>query len=340
MKTNALAATPNVFNRKADVNDAGLGPLAALANGNQWIGDTGFNLMVVPRPGVGFLVMISPLFETHHFEVSASAPNRSAQHGTAQNTAIKYSQTVAEKNSKNILHEENGMWLNQTPGTLAEDGSGYGLQHVDPATTREYLSNNPLLRSGTIPHGNTIHAIGNWSAADLTPPASGDVQPFIKLANFQNNGSTLEFLPMYADGSDPTDLHAAYLSQIKQALEVVGRSDLSYEEFINPIGLLNAQAKDVTHVVSMAVSTENGHGGVLNVPFERAFAHPRAFICTFMIETVLTPGFKGNASPTADERSTFMQLQYLQSIPMFIPKGFNGKDVIFPHWNVNTLIAV
>jgi len=41
-----------------------------------------------------------------------------------------------------------------------------------------------------------------------------------------------------------------------------------------------------------------------------------------------------------DEVATYFQVQYLQNIPLLIPKVFNGKDVVFPHWNVNTLIAI
>jgi hypothetical protein len=101
MTASALAATPNAFNRKAGAVNPGFSPLAALTNGSQWVGDTGFNLMVVPNPVHGFLVMISPLFESQSF-VAVPVPNRSGMHGTAQNSAIKYSQTVAEKKTARI----------------------------------------------------------------------------------------------------------------------------------------------------------------------------------------------------------------------------------------------
>jgi hypothetical protein len=231
------------------------------------------------------------------------------------------------------------MWLNQTPGTLAEDPTCYGLQRVDPPTAGDYLNANPILRSGTIPHGNTVHATGTWTPTDLSPPVSGDVLPYIALDNVQNNGNALQFLPYFVDGGAPSALQAAYRDQICTALKVIDRADLGIDAFIDPIGFLNAQENNLERVVSMAVSTKDGRGGVLNVPFERAFAGPQDFIATFLIETVRTAGYNGIAASAADEVPHYLQLQYLQSIPMRIPRGFEGKDLMFPHWNVNTLIA-
>ena len=333
-----LGATPNAFNRRATAEgNSALGPLSQLVIGDQWVGDSGFNLMVVPNPEQQFLVMISPLFETHEFTaVPAPVPNRSARNGTAQNGAIKYTQTVAEKVSKNILHEETGMWLNQTAGTLPADSTGYGLQMVDAATTICYITPNPIMRSGTIPHGNTIHATGISTRFDK--PVSGDVRPFLDLSNFPIADGELAFLPMFVDGSDPSDMQRDFRVQIGASLKLLGETEFTVDDFINPIRLLNKYADNLKSVTSLAVTTQAGRGGVMNVPYERAFAGPQDFICTFMIEEVNTPGMIPMGAQ--DEVATFLQIQYLQSIPLLFPKGYKGKDVLFPHWNVNTLIAV
>jgi len=337
-----LATTPLAFNRRAlaSGSNPALGPLAQLVTGNTWVGDTGFNLMVVPNPKQQFLVMISQLFETHSFEaVPAPVPNRSPMNGTAQNGAVKYSQIVAENVTKSILHEETGMWLNQTLGTLVSDPSGNGLQMVTGQPASSYITTNQVLRSGTIPHGNTIHATGPWSDNQFQTPFSGDVSPYIDTANFLPAGSPpgpLNFLPVYVDGSDPSDLQAEYKAQIQTSLDNIGQGALSVEDFINPIGFLNQYANNITDIVAMPVSTRNG-GAVLNVPFENAFAGPQDFICTFLIETIEDTTF---FAPTQDEQQFYLQLQYLQSIPLLLPSGFNGKPVLFPHWNVNTLIAI
>jgi len=333
-----LGATPNAFNRRATAQgNFALGPLQQLVIGDQWVGDSGFNLMVVPNPEQQFLVMISPLFETHQFAaVPAPVPNRSAKNGTAQNGAIKYSQTVAEKVSKNILHEETGMWLNQTAGVLPTDCSGYGLQMVDATTTDCFITPNPIMRSGTIPHGNTIHATGTSTTFDK--PASGDVRPFLQLNNFPTADGELAFLPTFVDGSDPGDMQHDFRQQIAASLKLLGETEFTVDDFINPIRLLNKHANNLNSVTSLAVSTQTGRGGVINVPYERAFAGPQDFICTFMIEEVATPGTV--AASAQDEAACFFQIQYLQSIPLLFPKGYKGKDVLFPHWNVNTLIAI
>ena len=336
-----LGSTPNAFNRKAPAGgNPALGPLQTLVNGNQWVGDTGFNLMVVPNPKLQFLVMVSELFETHIFsEVPAPVPNRTMNNGTEQIGAVKYTQIVAENVTKNILHEETGMWLNQTLGTLA-DPTGYGLEMVSGEPATGLVTTNPIVRSGTIPHGNTVHATGVCTKNDLTPPASGNILPYIALANFSNDKTNLQFLPNFKDGSDPAELQENYKSQITASLARIGRSDLNVEDFINPIGLLNSQANNLIKVVSMAVTTANDNGGVLNIPFETTFVAPQNFICTFIIETVNNSGFNAVTGSNQDEAASFFQLQYLQSIPLLFPKGYNGKDVLFPHWNLNTLIAI
>lgn len=331
--TDNLGATPDAFNRRAGASNPALGPLQPLVNGNQWVGDTGFNLMVVPNPAQQFLVMISPIFETHIFdEVPMPVPNRTMNNGTEQLGAVKYSQIVAENVTKNILHEETGMWLNQTVGSGAVDPD-FGLGAVT-GDAIDLVNKNPIVRSGTIPHGNTIQATGVWK--NFPTPVSGNVLPYILLSNFQNDRTNLAFLPSYVDGSDPSGLIENYIAQITASLARIGRTDLNYRDFINPIGFLNKQANNITDIVAMPVSTANG-GAVINIPFETTFVAPQNFICTFLIETIM-----GDAAlrPSQDELPQFFQLQYLQSIPLLFPKGYNGKDVIFPHWNLNTLIAI
>jgi hypothetical protein len=368
-----LAATPEIFNRTPHGQYPELGPLQTLVDGNSWVGNVGFNLMVVPNPNPanpdGFIVMISQLFETHVFEpVPAPTPNRSL-FGTAQIGAVKYSQTVAENTSKKILHEETGMWMNQNVGILQADGTykpdptNNGLGPVTDNGLIADLVTNPIVRSGTIPHGNTVHATGVWTT--FTPPANPgvfnpDVSNFIELANFQNDGNYLKFLPIFAPDSEPSDpgylvdLQAKYMNQIAASLQRIKRTDLSVAQFINPIGFLNAYADNIVGLVSMAVTTANADGGgVLNVPFESAVVAPQNFISTFLIETILNTDFPttdptndpNDEGPGQDELPVSSQLQYIQSIPLLFPKFYTGadgiaRDVIFPHWNVNTLSAI
>lgn len=342
--TNNLANTPNAFNRKAISDNSALGPLQTLVTGNSWVGDTGFNLMVVPSPlgKNGFIVMISKLFETDEFEsVPAPVPNRSFDNGTAQIGAVKYSQKVAENVSKNILHEETGMWMNQTIGTNPPTTPSNGLEavHGQPATSN--ITTNPIIRSGSVPHGNTFQSAGTCTSSSFTTPLSGDISPYLQLNNFPTVDNQLSFLPTFTDGSDPTQLQADYRAEIANALTLLDlpSDPASVEQFINPIAFLNAQAKNIISIDSLAVSTADDLGMVLNVPFERAIAGPQDFICTFLIETI------NNADaliPETDQVDNFSQIQYLQSIPLLFPSvnGYPGKSVLFPHWNVNTLIAI
>jgi len=338
--------TANAFNRKATANTGTfLGPLQTLVNGNEWVGDTGFNLMVVPNPNpesLGFIVLISQLFETDVFTaVPAPVPNRSLNNGTEQIGAVKYSQKVAENVSKNILHEETGMWLNQTLGTLVTDPTGNGLEMVngtlDGQPASNYVLTNPVIRSGTVPHGNTFQAAGVWNNYPFQQPISGDISKYIQLSNFPTVNGNLSFLPTYADGSNPADLQAAYITQLQKALTIMGIDPNTYENFINPIGFLNKYANNITNIDALPITTANNMGAVLNIPFERAVVGPQEFVCTFMIETIQNAPLD---APLTDQNPSYFQIQYLQSIPLLFPNGFKGKAVIFPHWNVNTVIAI
>jgi hypothetical protein len=339
------AKTPDAFNRKATGNNPAIGPLQPLVVGESWVGDTGFNLMVVPSPlgPQGFIVMISQLFETDVFEqVPAPVPNRTLSNGTAQIGAVKYSQKVAEYVSKNILHEETGMWLNQTPGTNPPTTPRNGLEAVHGEPETGLITTNPIIRSGTIPHGNTFQAAG--ISTNYPAPVSGNVAPYLQLSNFPTVAGSLSFLPSFQDGSDATQLVADYKAAIAAALTIIKlpNTPADVENFINPIGFLNKYATNIVGINSLSVSTTDNLGMVLNVPFERAIAGPQDFICTFMIETIQNTN--SASAPETDQNPTFYQIQYLQSIPLLFPNGnpqiYGGKALLFPHWNVNTLIAI
>jgi len=341
--------------------DDALGPLGDLVNGGTWIGDaTGWNLMVVPSPKDPanlFLVMVSKLFETHSFDaVPGPVPNRTAANGTARNGAVKYSQTVAELISKNILHEETGMWLNQTLGTLPADPSGYGLQAVTGEPYAGDVTTNPVVRSGTIPHGNTISASGvAVQFPNLTPTENTDVSPWLGLQNFGvAAGDTLSFLPVRQNGDPlPAGFLDTYMAQLQASLDRIGfppgnSHGVTAQDLVNPVPLLNIAANNIVDVAALQVTTVGQErGGVINIPLETTVAAPQSFTCTFMIETVVTPGFSPGSTqpninqPTQDENPTFLQLQYLTSIPLLFPDFFGpGDGVIFPHFNLNTLVAI
>lgn len=342
--------TVSPSNRKATGNNPALGPLETLVLGNTWVGDTGFNLMVVPSPlgPNGFIVIISQLFETHIFDaVPAPVPNRSLNNGTSRVGAIKYSQVVAEKVSKNILHEETGMWLNQTTG---DENGKFGLERLNGELNGKpanQLISNPIVRSGTIPHGNTIQATGtNTHYEGLN--IQGDVLPYISAKNFPTLDSQLHFLPTFKDTADPKDtlqLQEDYKNAIIRALSLLNlpHETEDVNAFINPIDFLNRYAKNITKIDALAVTTANDQGMVVNVPFARAVVGPQDFICTFMIQEIdnmVGSTDKDKLSAETDQVPTYYQVQYLQSIPLLFPNSYKGKDVIFPHWNVNTLIAI
>jgi hypothetical protein len=287
--------------RLAGVVDS-LGLLADLAG--TWIG-TGFNLISLPDfdsrpPSTGpapFRLKLNATVEILEFNpVGAAVPNRGATQGSSGQKdinifALRYLQRITDAVTHEPLHIEPGLWLN-VPKT-------------------EFPALPPtVVRQGTIPHGNSLLAVGS---AFLSPTG---------LPIFDVADSTPVKNP-----NTPPPLTAAYLAPFNNpplppgfTLPFVKNPNLALQQAI--------KGQKITRTVVLVISTATPQGvpaaqvgGIVNMPFDIVNANATRLDAVFWIETVQQP-----------DGSTFLQLQYTQTVIL------NFLAVDWPHISVATLV--
>lgn len=258
-----------------------LGPLAALVG--TWIGNTGWNMIALPQ-GNGFILLVRPFIETITFRpLGAEVPNRQGQgKPTLLISGLSYDLRVNDAQTNQPMHIENGMWLILNQG--------------DPQ--------NPIIsRHATIPHGDSVCALGNFSVINGAPPIknqNGLPKPGPK--------TPLGYLDQY--------------SQVKPPFQPS-----------NTVSTLQDVLKKqtISQTVTIAIDSNN-NGGVVNIPFVVKHADTKRFQCIFWIETVNDP---------QNPKGSFLQLQYFQQTDLFFLPTFGGPPgslIMWPHTNVNTLV--
>lgn len=319
------------------------GPLAYLKDTYVSNGHNGWNLMVVPKKTddgkTSFLVMVQQLYETQVFEqVGAPVPNRGGEVGVEKIVAVKYNQTAAENASKNILHEEVGMWMYQTPS---------GTDNPSWSSTSESFP-HPILRQGVIPHGNSILLAGDFQQATAPgyPSATTAFLPKI--------------IPVGKTKPNPDVMNALlveYKKQIDFALSLLPATETQFvttQSFINPTTLLDAalvqespdgkSQLEFDEIINLHVNVDNakGYGGISSIPFAHSFADPIDFDAYLSIQVVKNTLYNPASATTLDEVPDYFQLQYFQNIPIRFAIEFMGEQLVveFPHYQLNTLVKV
>lgn len=221
-----------------------------------WVGNKGWNLIALPSLGSvpvdkgAFKLLIEPYIETLSIK-NAGAPARNRGGSVDQFiSALEYQQMVSDKNTSELLHVENGMFLNLSD-IVDNDGKEQNLPEFN------------IARSGSIPHGDSIMLLG-------CPPVVDKSRPVFKAAPSipTNLGSPpLGYLDPYIlpfdglDVSDPAKTLSADLdAQEKEGFEVI---------------------KTTTIVLD-----SNNNGGILNIPFIKSHADAVRMQATFWLEKV------------------------------------------------------
>lgn len=283
--------------RDAQVTVDKLGVLADLEG--TWIGTQGWELIAVPAgaPGgpEGFTFIARPYVEMIRFVTTGSAPvpNRGGPAGDMLIYGLVYELRICDLVTNEPLHLETGMLLN-----LSE------VQGGSPP-------DNPIARSATIPHGDSVLALG--TAVDVAGPPSitprsgvPDPGPHAPLG--------------YAD---------AWQVQIPSPCTPGSKFNPAVPTQVLTDALAGL---NVVKTTTLSLSTDNG-GGMLNIPFVDANANATKFECVFWIETIeATP-------PGGGPPEQVQQLQYFQQTNIeFLPQFGNPEQLImWPHVNVNTL---
>jgi hypothetical protein len=174
-------------------------------------------------------------------------------------------------------------------------------------------NHNPIVRSATIPHGDSVLALGTSSVVagppEITPrsgvPDPGPEPPF-----------------GYVD---------AWQVEIPSPCDPASKFNPAVPTQVLTDALANLKGT-VVNTTTLSLSTDNG-GGMLNIPFVDANANATKFDCVFWIETVeATP-------PGGGDPEQVQQLQYFQQTNIeFLPQFGNPDQLImWPHVNVNTM---
>ena len=266
-----------------------------------------YNVMPLPQ-GAGYILKNFTLYETVQFDsnadvaLPATAPNRGSD--TLQvPTALFYEQQVyfAEGPGKGeIVHVENGAWLNLlTAKKLVgpyppPPGSGIVLD-----ATNTQPPNITIAKQMSVPHGNSILALGKFDAPSKDPltipavstlptPSGLDTTPYTTLANTAANYQN----PSVALTANPN-------AQLSTAL-----------------GLIKPNSW-----IHWNVSTGN-QGQTMNIPFEQRSAKVTAHAADYWLLST-------------DSGMSYTYLAYTQNISMQLTIG--GKHYNFPHVTTNVV---
>lgn len=285
--------------RDAQASAAELGPLADLVG--TWIGTQGWELIAVPAgdPGgrEGFTFIARPYAEVVSFTpIGAPVPDRGGPAGEMLISGLMYEMRIADLVTNEPLHLETGMWL-----YLADVQGG---QPPD----------QPVVRSASIPHGDSLLALG--TSSQFGGP------PVIPLPSAVPDPVGPDALPGYTD--DWQDLVPSPCNP-----EVRFNPATPNQVLMDALGGLN-----VVSTTTLSVSTDGG-GGILNIPFVDANANATRFACDYWIETIEATPPGGRGAPQFVQQLQYSQQTNIEFIQQF--GGPPGDLIMWPHVNVNTL---
>jgi hypothetical protein len=289
----------------------GLGPLLGLVGswnspmtGNQ----LGYNVMPLPQDNTPNSANVI-LRDFHYYEemTCSSIPGDAANRGGdyQQNCwVLFYEQRVyfgsdAGPAANTLVHAENGDWLHLV-NVPQKEGINENMGSEPLPTGGIPQPTFPIVKQVSVPHGNSILAVGNSS--------TGTGAPTIPNVTTIPTGSGVNaaLLSIYNGGVyDPTNL-------------MLNPNYILQQQITNN----NVGNKAIASFTAFQVSSKNGNGDVRNIIFEYKKAKVTDFQTTFWLET-LVDGTK--------------QLQYSQTIEMTF---LDNPGVTFYHIDANTLTQV
>ena len=303
----------------AERGDELLGPLGLLPGVWQNEGGLegrGWNAIALPfetRPDnrLDYRLLVNQYNETLVFNlVDKGVPNRGLNPDRTQADqsliALDYKQVIDQiatddfppstvrgstEPGKNTIHAEPGLWLNM----LDQTTDGYDIA-----------------RLSTIPHGNSVLALGRATDSIEGAPDIPDV-----------NG-----LPLKVD----PDLNHPYLAPYKHFHD---NPFLNLFDPVKPAELLREanQGVDIVRTTVLDVDTQAATGGIDNIPFVVRQADSSSMRSIFWIQEL---------AETDDQGLPKLRLQYLQIVMLdFDPRtsGLPGR-IVWPHISINTMHKV
>ena len=270
---------------------------------------TGWNVIMVPSKANGFKLEVIPYTEVLEFKpVLIAAANKGPFDGNTEEVqhlvGLMYNQKInslcntqcddPDLKAPNVIHMETGLFLN-----VKDFNTQAGLENPNGLVL-------DFARLATIPHGNSVLAIGQTRLVPNFGPAS------IK---------DISGLPEPVSDFDSFQL--GYTSGIENP---AGRPFPVFPD-MNPNQFLSTtiNGEKFKNVWEITMDTGNATGGVLNIPFIQNNVTTSQVSASFWIEEMADGTW---------------QLQYSQFIYLLFPgHGANGKpiQVKWPHTTINTM---
>jgi hypothetical protein len=305
--------------RVAQPGDPDLGPLQLLPG--RWVSSgRGWNMIALPfaRAAGSFLdyrLLLNQFDEELNFTlVDKAVPNR----GVDDSHTVQTDQFVVTLDYEQVIHQ---VAVEDRPASQVTGAPGIAIHH-EPGLflnlTNEIPDGFDVARLGTIPHGDSVLALGNSSVVNgaVTIPAV--------------NG-----LPIGVNQS----LDNPYLEPYRHFHDnpFVGNVGPGFPGFdpVAPHLLLTLanQGVAVTRTTELALDTTLATGGIKNIPFIVKQANAVSMKSTFWIQELAETGENGLPK---------LRLQYLQIVILdFFPRRDGLPGVIsWPHVSINTLEKV
>jgi len=297
--------TPALFRAGAPITStiAQLGPLGDLPG--SWVGN-GFNLISLPdfqdsRP---FRLKLNATRETLNFTpIGGPIPNRGSAQDDIAFLGLHYFQQVSDAVTNEGMHVEPGLWLNL------------------PMTTKP-MEQATVARLGTIPHGDSLLAQGNFQTRNGGPLIEAvDPTPFTLNATTgaRQNDTNPGYLAPFTSTPLPPGIPSGSLANPNLVLSNAIKGQKIVKTVVmfvsaTPVGGING-----TPIAPP--SKPNDVGGIVNIPFVDTNANANSFSAIFWIETVEN-----------SDGTQFLQLQYTQTVIL----DFIGLK--WPHISVATLV--
>ncbi len=282
---------------------AQLGPLADLSG--TWVGN-GFNLISLPdkHENKPFRLKVNATRETLNFTlIGGPIPNRGSAQDDIAFVGFHYFQQVSDAVTNEGMHVEPGLWLNLPVTTAPAQGA-------------------TVARLGTIPHGDSLLAQGNFLTVNGGPKIDPvDPTPFTLNATTgaRQNDTNAAYLAPFTSTELPRYIPAGSIANPNLVL-----SDAIKGQNIVKTVVLFVSATPVGGINGTPITPPNkpnNVGGIVNIPFVTTNANANSFSAIFWIETV-----------ESSDGSQFLQLQYTQTTIL----DFIGLK--WPHISVATLV--
>lgn len=301
--------------RTASGNEETLGPLSELVG--EWNNDIldghGWNMIALPFKANGqdgfnfnYRLLLNQYNETLTFfdEFDDGVPNRGVEPSQGAGPVVEADQTLAALDYEQVIHQ-----LHAEDFPVSGEAGGPKLPiHHEPGLWLHMFdqrtNNIDIARLATIPHGNSVLALGH-SASISGPP---------QIANISG-------LPINVS----QDLNSDYLRPYKHFHDQPFRGVF---DPVTPNALLmqaNSQVKILKTTV-LDVDSTLETGGIVNIPFVTRQADAAEMKSTFWIMDVETK-----------EGQRQKRLQYTQTVMLDFFKNPAGEVIRWPHVSINTM---